>query len=52
LAKHFGFVVADIKDNDVKNIMSSHGYKTQIDFDNAWDNLNERSLREKFTNYK
>jgi len=30
--------------------MFSHGFKKTIDFYNAWVNLNERSLREKFTN--
>lgn len=48
LANNFGFVVADIKGNDVKNIMSSHGYQ-KIDSYNAWDDFLEQSLREKLT---
>ena len=50
LANNFGFVVADIKENDVKNIMSSHGYKKPIDLYNAWDSFLELSLWEKLTN--
>ena len=50
LAKHFGFIVADIKGNDVKNIMASHGYKKPIDLYTAWTNFLELSLWEKLTN--
>jgi hypothetical protein len=52
VASHVGFVVADMKENDVKNIMSSHGYKKPVDLFNAWDNFLEQSFWEKLTNIK
>jgi hypothetical protein len=50
LAKHVGFVVADMNENDVKNSMSNHGYEKPVDFYNAWDNFLEQSFWEKLTN--
>jgi hypothetical protein len=50
VASHVGFVVADMKENDVKNIMSSHGYEKPVDLFNAWDNFLEQSFWEKLTN--
>ena len=50
LANHVGFVVADMKDNDVKNSMSNHGYEKPVDLFNAWGNFLEQSFWEKLTN--
>jgi hypothetical protein len=50
LANHVGFVVADMKDNDVKNSMSNHGYEKPVDLFNAWGNFLEQSVWEKLTN--
>jgi len=50
LTNNVGFVVADMKENDVKNIISSHGYTKPVDLYNAWDNFLELSFWEKLTN--
>jgi hypothetical protein len=50
LANHVGFVVADMKENDVKHIMSNHGHNKTVDLLNAWDNYLEQSFLEKLTN--
>jgi hypothetical protein len=50
LVNHVGFVVADMKENDVKNSMSNHGYDKPVDLFNAWENFLEHYYWEKLTN--
>jgi hypothetical protein len=50
LVNQVGFVVADMKENDVKNSMSNHGYDKPVDLFNAWENFLEHYFWEKLTN--
>jgi hypothetical protein len=52
LANLVGFVVAEMKDNDVKKSMSNHGYEQPVDLFNAWNYFLEQSFWEKLTNVK